>query len=40
MVSRLDRRMRFDLSVTDRHLFLTIGDETLSGSVERLSLVP
>jgi uncharacterized protein YaeQ len=40
IVSRLDRRLRFDLSVTDRHLFLTIGDETLSGSVERLSLVP
>ena len=39
MVSRLDRRMRFDLSVTDRHLFVTIGDDTLSGEVERVSLV-
>ena len=38
MVSRLDRRMRFDLSVTDRHLFVSIGGETISGEVETLSL--
>ena len=25
-----------DLSVTDRHLYVTIGGETLSGEVERL----
>jgi hypothetical protein len=30
--------MRMDLSVTDRHLFVTIGDETFSGEVVRLSL--
>ena len=40
LASRLDRRMRFDLSVTDRHLFVTIGDETLSGEVQRVSLAP
>jgi uncharacterized protein YaeQ len=38
LVSHLDRRMRLDLSVTDRHLFVTIGDETLTGEVERIVL--
>jgi uncharacterized protein YaeQ len=33
LVARLDRRMSFDLSVTERHLYVTIGDETLSGEV-------
>ena len=36
-VARLERRTEFDLSVTDRHLYVTIGGETLSGEVERLS---
>jgi uncharacterized protein YaeQ len=39
LVERLDRRMRIDLSVTDRHLFVTIGGDTLTGAVERISLV-
>lgn len=34
----LERRMKFDLSVTDRHLFLSIGDITLSGAVERFRI--
>jgi hypothetical protein len=34
LVARLDRRTAFSLSVTDRHLFITIGNETLSGAVE------
>ncbi len=38
LVSRLQRRMSFDLSVTDRHLFLSIGDDTLSGDVSRIVL--
>jgi uncharacterized protein YaeQ len=38
LVGRLERRMRFDLSVTDRHLFLSIGDITLSGAVQRIRL--
>lgn len=38
LVERLDRRMRLDLSVTDRHLFVTMGSATFSGAVERLSL--
>ena len=31
LVSRLERRMAFDLSVTDGMLYLTIGEELLSG---------
>lgn len=38
LVKRLERRMQFALSVTDRHLFLSIGDITLSGAVERVRL--
>ena len=38
-VSRLDRRMSFSLSVSDRHLFLAIGTDTLDGSVVRHSIV-
>ena len=38
LVKRLERRMNIDISVTDRHLFLSIGDTTLSGAVERISL--
>jgi uncharacterized protein YaeQ len=37
-VSNLERRTSFDLSVTDGHLFLSIGGETLSGELTRLSL--
>ena len=38
LVKRLERRMNFDLSITDRHLFLSIGDITLSGDVTRIRL--
>jgi len=38
LVRILERRMKIDLSVTDRHLFLSIGDVTLSGAVERVRL--
>jgi uncharacterized protein YaeQ len=38
LVARLDRRMSFDLSVTDRHIFLTMGGESLDGSVEEVFL--
>ncbi len=40
LVARLERRMAFSLSVTDRHLYLTIGGETLSGVVEPHTLAP
>ena len=38
LARRLERRMSFDLSVTDRHLFLSVGKDTLSGDVTRISL--
>jgi uncharacterized protein YaeQ len=39
VAARLDRRMSFSLSVTDRDLFLSIGAETLTGTLVRHSLV-
>jgi uncharacterized protein YaeQ len=36
LVARLERRTELDLSVTDRHLYVTLGGETLSGEVARL----
>jgi uncharacterized protein YaeQ len=33
-VARLDRRMDFDLAVSDRVIYLSLGDETLTGTVE------
>jgi uncharacterized protein YaeQ len=38
LVQRLERRMQFDISITDRHLFLSVGDATLSGDVTRITL--
>lgn len=38
-VARLDRRMSFDLAVSDRTLYLTLGDDTLTGTVEERRLV-
>jgi uncharacterized protein YaeQ len=38
MVQRLDRRMAFSVSITDRELYLSIGADNLSGRVERLIL--
>ena len=35
---RLERRMAFSLSVTDRELYLSIGSDTLTGKVTRLFL--
>lgn len=35
LVSRLDRRMTFALSISDRELFLSLGTETLTGLVSR-----
>jgi uncharacterized protein YaeQ len=39
LVPHLERRTAFDLSVTERHLYLTIDGETLTGEVERHSIV-
>jgi uncharacterized protein YaeQ len=38
LAARLERRMEFDLSVSDRHLFVSMSGATLSGAVERLAL--
>jgi len=38
LVARLERRMAFDLSVTDGHLFVSMEGVTLSGDVERLAI--
>ena len=37
LVERLDRRMAFSLSVTDRELYLSVGDVNLTGGVARLA---
>jgi uncharacterized protein YaeQ len=38
MAARLDRRMEVDLSVSEGTLYLSIGDETFTGGIQRLSL--
>lgn len=38
LVARLDRRMAFSLTVMDQHVYLSIGEETLTGVVERVPL--
>jgi uncharacterized protein YaeQ len=37
LVARLERRVAFSLSVTDRELYLSIGQDNLTGTVVRLS---
>ncbi|HKV73457.1 MAG TPA: YaeQ family protein [Gemmatimonadales bacterium] len=38
LVARLERRTSFTISVADRHLYLTIGEATLSMALERTPL--
>ena len=38
LVGLLDRRMVLELSVSDRHVYVTAGGQTVSGAVERLGL--
>ena len=38
LVGLLDRRMVLELSVSDRHVYVTTGTTTVSGAVERLAL--
>lgn len=40
LAGRLERRMKFDLSVTDRHIFVSTGGDTLTGAVERFTVSP
>jgi uncharacterized protein YaeQ len=37
LVARLDRRVAFSVSISGRELFVSIGEETLTGSVTRLT---
>lgn len=37
LVSRRDRRTKFDLMVTQGHLYVTMDGETMEGSVERIA---
>jgi uncharacterized protein YaeQ len=38
LTARLERRMAFSVSVTDRELYIAIGDDRLTGVVTRLSM--
>lgn len=38
-VARLDRRMNFDLAVSDRTIYLSLGEDTLTGVVHERRLV-
>jgi uncharacterized protein YaeQ len=38
LVARMDRRVALEVSVTDRHLYVTVGGETLEGDVGRLAV--
>jgi uncharacterized protein YaeQ len=37
LVARLERRMEFDLSVTDAHLFIALDGATLSGDLQKIN---
>ncbi len=39
LATRLEKRMEFDLSMSDGTLYLSLGDETLTGGVQQASLV-
>ncbi len=38
-VARLDRRMNFDLAISDRTLYLSLGEDTLTGAVNERRIV-
>ena len=38
LAARLERRMAFELSVTDAHLFVSLEGATLSGDLQRLTI--
>jgi uncharacterized protein YaeQ len=40
LTRRLERRMVFSLSVTGGHLYVTIGDDVIEGTVDRHALEP
>ena len=40
LVARLDRRMDFDLAISDGTLYLSLGEETLTGTVQERRIAP
>jgi uncharacterized protein YaeQ len=40
LTARLERRLAFSLSVSDAHLYITVGEETFSGALERHMIAP
>lgn len=40
LCARLDRRMTFDLVVTEQQLYLSLGEETISGGLVRHGIAP
>jgi uncharacterized protein YaeQ len=38
LAARLTRRMEFTLTVAERHLYVSLGEETLAGSIERVRI--
>jgi uncharacterized protein YaeQ len=40
LAERLARRMAFTLTVSERHVYLSLGEETLSAAVQRIPLQP
>jgi uncharacterized protein YaeQ len=38
LAARLSRRMEFTLTVAERHLYVSLGEETLAGSIERVRI--
>ena len=40
LVPKLDRRTKFDLSVTDGELYIDLGGKSYTGTMERLTLPP
>jgi uncharacterized protein YaeQ len=40
LAARLARRMEFSLTISDQHVYLSLGEETLSSIIERFALGP
>jgi uncharacterized protein YaeQ len=38
LAAKLDRRMSWDLSIADRHVYLTTGDSTLTGNIRQVTV--
>jgi uncharacterized protein YaeQ len=38
LAARLSRRMQFTLTVAERHLYVSLGEETLAGTIERVRI--